>query len=576
MNRFRNISISRSILAFITIIVFLVLSIWGLITYNIFLGTTNDVVESTSKEINKQIIMNYESYIFDVIEVADYITQVTLEFTLSNNEDELEKIYETMDNSNQFIASISLLTNLGASFISSDKNEVTYNDLNERNWFYSAYIDSSIYHFSTPHVEDIYPGGDHQVITVSKVIKYIDNDSEKSGVLVMELEVSNFDKLTEVTNLGEDGHIIITDENYNTVFTNDDTCFESDCKSIDLMKDIILGGTFAEVDDVSMYVNVNTIYLTRWRIATFVNAEQINTATDSVIISFLVAFSIAFAITVYISSLFSNRITSPIYKLNDYMKKFQKGNLNSKVEVKGQKELVELGDSFNEMIDEISSLMNEVLNEQMSKRKTQLIALQNQINPHFLYNTLDSILYLSENKRNEDVEQMIVALSKFFRTSISNEKNVIPLSEEIDHIQSYLLIQKIRYHNRFSYTFEIDESLLDFNVLKLGLQPIVENAIYHGINPETEDNIITIRAYRTDYFVCVEVQNNGYGISEKDIQKIYEGFKDQSTTKHIGLRNTNQRLQLYYGEKSRLEIKSELDEYTIVRVYFPITRGENL
>ena len=333
---------------------------------------------------------------------------------------------------------------------------------------------------------------------------------------------------------------------------------------------------FVDVNEIHMYMNVNTISLTRWTIATYVNAEQIDTARDSVVVSMIVASVVSVFFTIIISSMFSKRITSPIYKLNEYMKKFQRGSLSSKVEVEGQKELVELSESFNEMIDEISTLMNQVMSEQRAKRKTQMIALQNQINPHFLYNTLDSILWLNENKLNEDVEKMIVALSRFFRTSISTEKNIIPLSEEIEHAKNYLLIQKIRYHNKFSYVFEVDDHLLDFNVLKLGLQPVVENAIYHGIHPEDGKGIITIRAYESETSVILEVENTGYGISQVDIDKIYDNFKDKETSKHIGLKNISQRLQLYYGEMSKVEIVSEPDEHTIVRLIFPKKRGECL
>ena len=576
MRLIRNLSISRSIIAFITFIVFFVLMVWGLITYNIFFGTTNEIVETTTREINKQIIMNYENYIFDVIEVANFITEASVEYTGNDDIDSLTDIYQTMDRSNEHIASITLLDLNGVGVVSSEQNKYQAIGLESESWFVSSLNDKSVFHFSSPHNEDVYLEGSHQVISVSKAINYISSGIENVGILIIELEVSNFDRLTEVTNLGEDGHIVITNENYETVFTNNDACYFSECESIDLMKETILGGRLVEVDGTRMYMNVNTISLTRWTIATYVNAEQIDTARDSVVVSMIVASVVSVFFTIIISSMFSKRITSPIYKLNEYMKKFQRGSLSSKVEVEGQKELVELSESFNEMIDEISTLMNQVMSEQRAKRKTQMIALQNQINPHFLYNTLDSILWLNENKLNEDVEKMIVALSRFFRTSISTEKNIIPLSEEIEHAKNYLLIQKIRYHNKFSYVFEVDDHLLDFNVLKLGLQPVVENAIYHGIHPEDGKGIITIRAYESETSVILEVENTGYGISQVDIDKIYDNFKDKETSKHIGLKNISQRLQLYYGEMSKVEIVSEPDEHTIVRLIFPKKRGECL
>lgn len=576
LNRFRDLSISKSILLFISFILLFVLSAWTLITFNFFSGTTNSVVETSSREINKQIILNYESYIFDVIDVGNYIKEITLEKSKNDDYESLTDIYETMDQSNSYITSISFFKLTGDLVVTSEGGKHLQNNLRDRDWFISALNETSIFHFSAPHQEDLYVGSTRDVITVSKVIRFEDYGTERNGVLVIEIELDNFAKIKEVTNLGENGHIVITDENYKTVFTDKIACQDSTCTSIDFMKDKIMGGEFVKENDSMLYMNINTISLTRWRIATFVDAEVLSDSRDTLIISFIVAFVGSLLITVLVSSLFSRRITSPIYKLNEYMKEFRKGSLEEKIDIEGQKELVELGDSFNQMIEEIQGLMTEVLQEQKAKRKTQFIALQNQINPHFLYNTLDSILYLNENKRNDDVEEMIVALSKFFRSSISTEKNVIPLREEIEHVRNYLLIQKIRYHNKFSFHFNVDKKLLDFGVLKLGLQPVVENAIYHGINPETFDNMITINIFDDPENVYLEVKNNGYGISEEGIEKIYHGFNEHKESSHIGLRNINQRLQLYYGVKGHVEIESLLDEYTIVRIVYPKDRGDNL
>lgn len=575
MSIFRNISISTSIVTFITFITFIGLTISSVITYNIFFGTTNDVVETTSREINKQIIMNYENYIFNVINVADFITEISLEYTENNNLDDLQNFYETMEQSNQYISSITLL-DLAGNAVVSRLDKVLEADLDRLEWFSTTLEDRSIYHFSEPHKEDVYKDGYQRVISVSKEIPYYSDGVEKNGILVIELKVTNFDDLSEKTNLGKNGHIVIVDENYNTVFTNNIFCHDSSCESITYIREIILGGEFVTVDDTQMYVNVNTISLTRWRIATFINADEVTAAKNTVIVSMTIALIVSLIFTVFISSLFSKRITSPIYILNNYMKKFHKGNLESNIEIKGQKELVELGESFNQMIDEIGLLMNEVMLEQRVKRKTQFIALQNQINPHFLYNTLDSILWLNENKRIDDVNKMIVALSKFFRTSITSETSIIPLSEEIEHVKNYLLIQQIRYHNKFTYKFEVDDSLLDFKVLKLCLQPIVENAIYHGINPDESNNEIIIRTYKKDDFVFLEVQNNGYGIGKIEIEKIMSRLKDKKAVQHIGLNNVSQRLKLYYGESSKIEIESELDEYTIVRICFPVEEDRRL
>ncbi len=213
--------------------------------------------------------------------------------------------------------------------------------------------------------------------------------------------------------------------------------------------------------------------------------------------------------------------------------------------------------------------MERVLREQKEKRKTEFIALQTQINPHFLYNTLDSIIWLSENKMNEQVVEMIVALSKYFRTSISQGKTIITAEEELEHARNYLLIQKIRYSSKFDYVFEIDEEILKVNAVKLILQPLIENAIYHGISSD-EDGIIIIRAYQSDGLMVFEVENNGYGLTKSQIEDIYLNMKSKIKNTSIGLKNIYQRLKLYYGDTANLEIISELDEKTIVRLTYPM------
>ncbi|MBU1141931.1 MAG: sensor histidine kinase, partial [Firmicutes bacterium] len=247
-----------------------------------------------------------------------------------------------------------------------------------------------------------------------------------------------------------------------------------------------------------------------------------------------------------------------------------------RIHVEGQKEVVILAEAFNAMSDHVKELMEKVLVEQNEKRKTQFIALQNQINPHFLYNTLDSIVWLSENHRNKDVEKAIIELSKFFRMSISSEKNVVLLKDEIEHVSSYLSIQQIRYHNAFIFDFEIDPKVVNYHVLKLSLQPLVENAILHGIRPDEEFTKISIKAYEKDGFICIEVINEGYGMTTDRISEIHQVIRGEKESSSMGIKNVYQRLKLYYGASADLYIQSQLDESTTVTMKMPILEGEIL
>ena len=167
---------------------------------------------------------------------------------------------------------------------------------------------------------------------------------------------------------------------------------------------------------------------------------------------------------------------------------------------------------------------------------------------------------------------MVIALSKFFRISISRGKNIILLSEELEHARNYLLIQKIRYHNKFEFEFDIEESVKECKVVKLILQPLIENCINHGINTEYGEGLITIRAYGKDEKLYLEVEDNGYGITDEKRDELYLGFKDKSKAKSVGLSNVYQRLKLYYGQESEFIIDTELDVKTIIRLVIPMER----
>jgi len=173
---------------------------------------------------------------------------------------------------------------------------------------------------------------------------------------------------------------------------------------------------------------------------------------------------------------------------------------------------------------------------------------------------------------NEEVVEMVVALSKFFRISISRGKNIILLSEELEHARNYLLIQQIRYNKKFTFNFEVDENVKNCKVVKLILQPIIENAIYHGINTEYNEGSIQIRAFEKNGKLHLEVEDDGYGITPEKIEELQIGFKDQTKAKSVGVRNVYQRLQLYYGVESEFIIESELDVKTIIRLVIPIER----
>ena len=216
--------------------------------------------------------------------------------------------------------------------------------------------------------------------------------------------------------------------------------------------------------------------------------------------------------------------------------------------------------------------MEEIIRQQNEKRKSEMDALQSQINPHFLYNTLDAIAWMCEDGKNEDAEEMVTALARLFRISISKGHELIPIEKEVEHAKSYLKIENYRYKNKFTYSFEVEESCLSYLCNKITLQPIIENAIYHGVKQMIDEGEIWIRIFEDGEDIIFQVEDNGIGMTEEQCREILR--KEPGDRTGIGIKNVNDRIKIYFGSNYGLNITSELDEGTCVTIRMPKVREE--
>lgn len=576
LNYLKNLSIGKMVLYISILIIGFSLLTSNILSYWRFSSTSDDLVETTSKEINKQILMNYENYMESIIDIAHFLELEILSKTQAEDLDTLNEVLETSESLDQFIVSISLFETAGAPVVSTVESSLISNAIVEEQWFLNALEEKNMFHFAPPSKDLIEPSSEETVIHLAKAINYYDEGSRIEGVLTMALSMAQFEQLAERTNLGDYGHLIFIDEFGQLVYASEGFCEDNPCESLNYARNQILGGSHTTIDGVNMYGNVNTLNHTRWQMASFFDTNAIAQTQQTVLYTVTLIFGVSIIIAALLAWLASNRISKPIEKLKRHMNRFKEGMFLEPIEVSGQQEVVMLSDTFNKMSEEIKRLVDKVYVEQRAKRKNQFIALQNQINPHFLYNTLDSILYLTENKRTNEASMMIASLSKFFRLSISTESTTVKLDEELTHVKNYLKIQKIRYRNTFDFTIACDDDLLDFEVLKLSLQPLVENAILHGIDPDEKENTIAIDINKDNAFLYISVKNSGYGISPSHIAAIKERItKDIQEPSKIGLSNIYQRLKLHFGSKADLKIDSEMDVYTKVTMKVPLKKEVN-
>ena len=277
----------------------------------------------------------------------------------------------------------------------------------------------------------------------------------------------------------------------------------------------------------------------------------------------------------------SASISIPIQKLHNVTTTITRNDLQSLLTSHNVDEITELGMSFNIMIGRIRQLLNSKMKEQENLKKAELKALQAQINPHFLYNTLDTIIWMAQANKPEQVIEMVQALSNFFRIALSKGADWITIQEEIEHVRCYLTIQKLRYHDILAYTIEVDESILSGTILKLTLQPLVENAIYHGIKNKRSGGTITVRAQRVEPDrVLLEIIDDGTGFTPFKLRRLQETLQGDATGEFkfseggFGLENVHRRIQLYYGKAYGLTVESRYQEGTRVAVLIPLKVAE--
>lgn len=548
-------------------IVSVVLLLTSFVFLAVFSGTLDDVVESQSREINKQIVLNFERYINSVIETANYIQFASVNLDIEKDSAVLDELYRVNADIKKDVVSIFLFDEKGKPLVGSALDYIKGGTVRERPWFVSALELKEIFHFSAAQEKSIALKRDELVISVSKSVEFVRGGRISKGVLLIELNNDAITDIAKKTNLGEHGHLLILNDSGSLLYSSESQPADITPYSYSIASGMYLGSKRVSIEHIDMYINVNTLMNTRWLIVTVSNVNEINDSMKRLAGILIAIFLISIAVSAFVAGIISLRVSGPINQLRKAMLKIEDGDFSVPVNVSGQKEIVVLSHAFNSMVLKVQDLMARLIDQQKEKRKMELQALQNQINPHFLYNTLDSIVWLAEHQRNKDVITTVVSLARFFRISISKGEIFIPVEDELSHVENYLTIQTVRYVNKFTYSMNIDSSIKYMKVMKLILQPLVENAIYHGVGDE--EGHIDITGKIEGEFLVFRVTNTGYGISEKQIEEMYETMRGGREKPSVGIRNVYQRLKLYYGERAEILITSVLDESTAVTLYIP-------
>lgn len=542
-----------------TLFVFFVFGLLSIFYFSYSNSVQNTYIEQVVST-SEQALNNYSNYIDNVVNVSDGIQKKLDQINLNTNKSEAVSFFDNsmiISNEINFICVYDLDGNLLVhNTFYTEKS--TAEQIKAADWFIQAQNSPLVNVFSRVDSASSF--------MLSKLMTYA--TGEYSAILRIQYDFTSIASMIDEARLGNKGHVYIFDSFYNTVYSKNSISLSEKEK----IKELVLGTGYYSDENGNFFLYISTIPSTRWRVAIVSNIEGIQEARSKLILNSLIYFFISIVAFIFIISIISNQLTKPLVRLQKEMEAVE--NLNYKIQASnktyGTREIVALNKTFISMMHRIQDLTLEVVNEQKEQNKAELKALQNQINPHFLYNTLDSIIYLIDNNENDKAQEMIVALSRFFRISISKGKNIIPVKSEIEHVRNYLKIQKMRFGDTFNYKFEIDENVNDYYVIKLILQPLVENAIVHGLGETPQkDSDILIKSYLKDSYLCFEIIDNGYGILPEKIDEIYEAFRDKNLHRGVGLSNVYQRLRIYYGEQSDIKIESKLDVGTKITIYIP-------
>ena len=545
--------------------------------------TNTSIFENSSEythTIIQQMNQNIDSYI-------DYMENIA--YLISSNEDVQDYLFdEKIDNEgryrilNQFqtildsrsdIRNVGIISKNGRMLINDGSKSVNQDlDLNTQEWYATALEKPNGPILTSSHVQHIISGERPWVITLSRGIRDRSGSGEKEGVFFIDLNYSAISGLCDQSTVGTKGYAFILDAKGNIVYHPQQQQLYNELQTenisliMDTDEDTVLTGTG---NDGKLY-SISRSEKTGWTVVDCTNVKEILSKSRQAQSVYVLTAIILVIVALLFSRFMARSITLPIQKLRDSMKKVQEGDFSvSDVVVDSKNEIGSLTKSFDVMTHRIHELMEQNVHEQEEKRKSELKALQSQINPHFLYNTLDSIIWMAEGKKNEEVVLMTASLARLLRQSISNEDEVVPIANEVEYARGYLTIQKMRYKDKLEFQIEVDSSILYIPLIKLVLQPIIENAIYHGLKYKESKGLLIVKGFMKDGNAVLQVIDDGVGMDEETLAHIYDKHKVNYHSNGVGVYNVQKRLKLYYGEDYGITYTSELGKGTTATITIP-------
>ena len=575
---FAKFNIQSIILSVLMTLSLVTVTVMGFLLYHRFkLASDKSAVANTEMTV-ESTIDRLNSSLLDLRQISDAANyNIVQEYDISSQEftRQFSMLYETNVDKIQSLA----LYGYDGMLIESEPVATVKDNIKvaDQKWYQDARYEIENIHFSTPHVQNLFDDGTfryHRVVSLSRSVDINDGSTSGSGVLLVDMKYSVLEDMLERINetssgiyyylCSRDGEIIyhprwteinrgLFKEKNNKVASYEDGIYEM------------------KTDGQKENIVVGSVAYTGWKLIGVVPESVQETSINKFRYYIITTILILVMMLLQVNRFISRKISRPIRELDESVKAYEAGAMPD-IYIGGSAEIRHLGYSVQKSYEQIEALMKEIIQQQTERRKSELDALQSQINPHFLYNTLESITWMIEAQRNKEAVVMISELAKLLRVSLSRGKTIISIGDELQHSRSYMNIQRVRYKERFKVEFLIDEEIKNYCIVKLVIQPLLENAIYYGVGnmDEDDDGQILIRGEKKGEDIYISIEDNGMGMPE-DIRSniLTDNSKVPKHGSGVGVINVHSRISLMFGPEYGLEVYSELDEGTKVVIHIP-------
>lgn len=575
---FAKFNIQSIILSVLMTLSLVTVTVMGFLLYHRFkLASDKSAVANTEMTV-ESTIDRLNSSLLDLRQISDAANyNIVQQYDISSQEftRQFSMLYETNVDKIQSLA----LYGYDGMLIESEPVATVKDNVKvaDQKWYQDARSEIENIHFSTPHVQNLFDDGTfryHRVVSLSRSVDINDGSTSGSGVLLVDMKYSVLEDMLERINetssgiyyylCSRDGEII-----YHPRWTeiNRGLFKEKNNKAASYEDGIYEMKTDGQKENVV----VGSVAYTGWKLIGVVPESVQETSINKFRYYIITTILILVMMLLQVNRFISRKISRPIRELDESVKAYEAGAMPD-IYIGGSAEIRHLGYSVQKSYEQIETLMKEIIQQQTERRKSELDALQSQINPHFLYNTLESITWMIEAQRNKEAVVMISELAKLLRVSLSRGKTIISIGDELQHGRSYMNIQRVRYKERFKVKFLIDEEIKNYCIVKLVIQPLLENAIYYGVGnmDEDDDGQILVRGEKKGEDIYISIEDNGMGMPE-DIRDniLTDNSKVPKHGSGVGVINVHSRIRLMFGPEYGLEVYSELDEGTKVVIHIP-------